>query len=138
MEMSVSSSIQEEPPKKGYRAAEAHIRPWPIAVRGKAESFGFELDTVTFKLELTAPEASPLEDEPTPTLIYLPEYHFPLDETIITASTGSYNMSVDRGMRVLKWWHPEGSQSISILGVKKTNGPTKTMLDTAWQMCGIW
>jgi hypothetical protein len=130
--MEMSTISLEEPGKKGYRAGEAHIRPWPIAVRGKVESFGFDITTVTFTLEVEAPKWSAIEDEPAPTEIYLPEFHFPLDETTINASTGSYNMTVEKGMRKLKWWHAEGKQSITITGLKR-EAASKTIVDRAWE-----
>ena len=132
MEMSTSSLEASSDPRKGYRAGEAHIRPWPTAVRGKVTSFGFDLDSVTFKLEIDAPEWSAIEDEPAPTEIYLPEFHFPLDETNIHASTGSHNMSIERGMRKLKWWHPGGKQSITVVGLKRGAIP-KGIVDWAWE-----
>jgi Glycoside hydrolase family 5 C-terminal domain len=101
-------------------------------VRGTVESFGFDLDNVQFTLALVAPKSSPLEDEPVATEVYLPEWHFPLDDTKIQTSAGSYNVGVEKGMRILRWWHPEGQHNIVIDGWKRAEAP-KGVVDRAWE-----
>ncbi|KAL9020724.1 MAG: hypothetical protein Q9185_002040 [Variospora sp. 1 TL-2023] len=103
----------------GYRAAEAFVRPSPIATAGDVISYGFDLRNCTFTLALECKEAA-TEDAPTET--FLPEYHFPRDATDIEVSSGKWTISVDDedgGMiQRLRWWHDKGKQSLTVKGVK--------------------
>lgn len=59
-----------------------------------------------------------------PTEIYLPEFHFPEDQTSIYISGGKWKLQIDDITKVQKllWWHAEGEQDIKIEGVKRKVG----------------
>ncbi|CAI7677974.1 unnamed protein product [Penicillium pancosmium] len=116
---SISSSLSRAP--KGYRAAEAYLRPSPIYVSGHLESHLFDLQSCTFTMSLTAQAATTSE---APTEIFLPEFHFPEDQTAISVSGGKWEFDVEESTRVqrLLWWHAEGEQDIKIEGVKRKVG----------------
>ncbi|KAJ5965505.1 glycosyl hydrolase [Penicillium waksmanii] len=116
---SISSSLSRAP--KGYRAAEAYLRPSPIYVSGQLESHLFDLQSCTFTMSLTAQAATISE---APTEIFLPEFHFPEDQTAISVSGGKWELDVEESTRIqrLLWWHAEGEQEIKIEGVKRKVG----------------
>nr|POE96961.1 putative glycosyl hydrolase [Quercus suber] len=76
----------------GYRAAEAYVRPTPIATHGTIISFGFDLKNCTFTLALSATGATPHE---TPTEIFLPDFHFPRGQTSVEVTGGKWTIQVD-------------------------------------------
>ncbi|KAI4287254.1 MAG: hypothetical protein L6R35_003485 [Caloplaca aegaea] len=118
-----SSTPAEIGSNPGYRAAEAFVRPSPIATAGDVISYGFDLRNCTFTLALECKEAA-TEDAPTET--FLPEYHFPRDATDVEVSSGKWTISVDDedgGMiQRLRWWHDKGKQSLTVKGVKIRSG----------------
>lgn len=107
----------------GFRAAEAYIRPSPVAIYGKLVQYGFDLQNCVFTMSLTATAPTP---ENSPTVIYLPEFHYPTMHTEVTVTGGRWVIdSVEAGPGVvkhLKWWHAEGEQSIEIRGAKRKAG----------------
>ncbi|KAL1958949.1 hypothetical protein VTO42DRAFT_3502 [Malbranchea cinnamomea] len=114
------SSCSDLTSHSGHRAAEAYIRPSPIVTHGKLTQFGFDLRNCVFTMSLVAD--SPTLDE-SPTIIYLPEVHFPSMHTEITVSGGKWEVERQEfksGMiQLLKWWHAEGDQDIKITGAKR-------------------
>lgn len=116
---SISSSFSQT--AKGYRAAEAYLRPSPIYVSGRLDSYVFDLQNCTFTMSLTASTPTSLN---APTEIYLPEFHFPEDQTSIYISGGKWKLQIDDITKVQKllWWHAEGEQDIKIEGVKRKVG----------------
>jgi hypothetical protein len=122
MKSSISASD-----KPGFRAAEAYVRPYPIAVHGDLVSYGFDLRNCTFTLSLNAPSSTKQE---APTKLFLPEFHFPPNESNVEVSGGQWSISTDDDnndggdslIQVLKWWHADGEQRITIKGVKRRNG----------------
>ncbi|KAH8726744.1 glycoside hydrolase superfamily [Phaeosphaeriaceae sp. PMI808] len=119
------NSSRTEGDVRGLRAAEAFIRPAPVAVHGSISSYVFDLRACTFKLLLSAPSSTA---EGTPTLIYLPEFHFPSGQTSVEVSGGKWTISSgeENGVvqQTLRWWHAEGDQSLVVKGVvrKAENG----------------
>ncbi|KAF2838623.1 glycoside hydrolase family 5 protein [Patellaria atrata CBS 101060] len=113
----------DKPDQVGFRAAEAYVRPTPIATHGDVVSYGFDLRNCTFTLSLSAQSST---KEEAPTEVFLPEYHFPQGATTVEVSGGKWKISTDEeGEAVqqrLRWWHAEGSQSITIKGVKRKQG----------------
>ncbi|KAL5612006.1 hypothetical protein BROUX41_000431 [Berkeleyomyces rouxiae] len=134
----------------GYRAAEAFVRPSPLFVAGKITQYGFDLRTCVFTLKITAPTATTTE---APTIIFLPEFHFPRDTCVVVTSSGKWETSVDNGegdelaqedtlngvsatqaageggvmLQKLRWWHSDGEQTIKITGlVRKFSRPEGT------------
>ena len=72
---SISSERSQSPLResRGYRAAEAFLRPSPVYVSGRLVNHVFDLKNCTFTLSvnakvMTAPDA--------PTEIFLPDFHF--------------------------------------------------------------
>lgn len=121
---SISSKVSESPPEltnaPGFRAAEAYVRPSPIATVGKILSYGFDLRNCIFDFKLHAHIASTDER---PTEIFLPEFHFPKDNCDIVVSSGKWTISIDDedgGMiQKLRWWHVEGEHSIKVTGMQR-------------------
>ncbi|KIW28140.1 uncharacterized protein PV07_07822 [Cladophialophora immunda] len=107
----------------GFRAAEAWVRPSPIATVGDVVNYGFDLKSVTFTFSLTSDSAT---KESVPTEIFLPEFHFPPGKTQVEVSGGRWRIdAVDvdgEGMQVMKWWHGAGEQSITVKGMKRKPG----------------
>ena len=122
---SISSQAKEVPAEltnaPGFRAAEAYIRPSPIATVGRIISHGFDLKNCIFTLNLHAHIAG---SDDRPTEIFLPEFHFPKDKCEIEVSAGKWTISTDDedgGMiQRLRWWHVEGEHNIKITGVQRT------------------
>jgi hypothetical protein len=121
---SISSKASEAPPEltnaPGFRAAEAYVRPSPIATVGEIISYGFDLRNCVFEFKLKAHIAS---TEEKPTEIFLPEFHFPKDNCDIVVTSGKWTISTDdedSGMiQRLRWWHVEGEHSIKVTGVQR-------------------
>jgi len=107
----------------GFRAAEAYVRPTPIATHGDIVSHGFDLRSCTFTLSLNAPSST---SEDAPTEIFLPEYHFPESYMQIEVSGGKWSIAPDEEygglQRKLRWWHAEGEQKLTARGVKRRQG----------------
>ncbi|PHH53869.1 putative glycosyl hydrolase YIR007W [Ceratocystis fimbriata CBS 114723] len=159
--MSSSASSQGQDPSltnaPGYRAAEAFLRPTPMYVVGNILQYGFDLRSCTFKLKLKAPAAARAE---APTIIFLPEFHFPRDSYAVEVSSGKWQVSVDDGegdeceqdsgskngssssqtigeggalLQKLRWWHQGGEQSIKITGlVRKFENLDSASEDTGY------
>ncbi|WEW59921.1 endo-1,4-beta-glucanase [Emydomyces testavorans] len=107
----------------GYRAAEAYIRPSPVVIHGSLANYGFDLRNCSFTMSLSSPTATP---ENAPTVVYLPEFHYPSMHTDVTVSGGKWiidKQEVGSGIvQHLKWWHAEGDQTIEIRGAKRKAG----------------
>ena len=118
-------SVADQPPSrpKGYRAAEAYLRPSPIYVSGVLDNYLFDLKNCTFTMSLTAKAATAFD---APTEIYLPEVHFPKRNTVITASGGRWEIGYQEiqtvKFQLLRWWHGEGEQNVKIEGLKRQDG----------------
>lgn len=117
------SSTRTEDDVRGLRAAEAFIRPAPVAVHGDISSYVFDLRTCTFKLSLSAPSST---SEDAPTTAFLPEFHFPSGQASVEVSGGKWTISSDDSsgvvQQVLRWWHAEGDQTITVKGVVRKPG----------------
>ncbi|KAL8915277.1 MAG: hypothetical protein Q9172_006917 [Xanthocarpia lactea] len=118
-----SSTPAEISSNPGYRAAEAYVRPSPIATVGNVVSYGFDLRNCTFTLVLECKDAA---TEEVSTEVFLPAYHFPRDDIVVEVSSGKWNISVDDAdgsmVQVMKWQHDEGKQSLTVKGVKRRQG----------------
>ncbi|RDW68003.1 (trans)glycosidase-4 [Coleophoma cylindrospora] len=121
---SISSEQSNTPPEltnaPGFRAAEAYVRPSPIATVGKLVESGFDLRNCVFTMKLFAAKSG-VED--TPTEIFLPEFHFPKDKCEVEVTSGKWSISTDDSdggiIQKLRWWHVEGEHSIKITGVQR-------------------
>ena len=98
------------------RAARAFIRPGPATTNGSIVSYGFDLRTVTFEMEVLA--SIPARDR-APTEVFLPILHFPGEDSIeIEVSRGETEVvELGHGRQVLRWWNPDGQQSLKVQGV---------------------
>ena len=121
---SISSKLIDAPPEltnaPGFRAAEAYVRPSPIATVGKILSYGFDLRNCVFTFKVHAHKAG---TEEKPTEIFLPEFHFPKDQCEIEVTAGKWTISTDDAdggmIQRLRWWHVEGEHHIKITGVQR-------------------
>jgi len=120
-----SPSSPELSSNPGLRAAEAFVRPSPIATHGNVIKYGFDLRNCTFSFTLAAESAT---REDLPTEIYLPDYHFPAGQTTVEVTGGRWSIDVtdvdSQPMQTMRWWHGEGEQTITIKGVKRKAGAT--------------
>ena len=127
--MSTQSSTYQT---QGFRAAEAFVRPTPVATHGNVLAFGFDLQNCVFTIVLTAPSATA---EGAPTAIFLPEFHFPADKTAIEASGGKWTITTDERnevpQQILQWWHAEGEQKLTAKGVQRKPGAVQGTEDDA-------
>ena len=109
--------------KPGYRAAEAYVRPSPIATVGNVTSYGFDLRNATFTFALECKAAA---TEDVPTEIFLPEYHFPRNNTQVEVSSGKWTISDDNvggsTVQKLRWQHGAGKQNMTVQGVQRRLG----------------
>ena len=107
----------------GFRAADAYVRPSPIATVGNVTVSGFDLRNCIFTFSLDCKEAA---TEEVPTEIFLPEFHFPRDSTEVEVSSGKWTISVDDvegGMiQVMRWQHGAGKQNMTVKGVQRRQG----------------
>ncbi|PGH03281.1 hypothetical protein GX51_04151 [Blastomyces parvus] len=112
-----SSELTDKP---GFRAAEAFVRPSPVLTHGSIKEYGFDLRNCIFTLSVSADTATP---EEAPSIIYLPEWHYPRMHTEVAVSGGKWVIDVQTvgsgTLQMLKWWHPQGDQNIKIQGVKR-------------------
>jgi hypothetical protein len=121
---SIASTPSNQPPEltnaPGFRAAEAYVRPSPIATVGKILEYGFDLRNCVFNFKLEALEAA---SDDRPTEIFLPEFHFPKDRCEIEVTGGKWSIATDDedgGMvQKLRWWHKEGQHSLKVTGVMR-------------------
>ncbi|RAO72185.1 uncharacterized protein BHQ10_008197 [Talaromyces amestolkiae] len=115
-----SKASSEPEGKPGFRAAEAYIRPSAVYTNGDLLAQGFDLKSCKFTLSLYADKPTTQE---APTEIYLPEFHFPAAEIGVTVSGGKWTTEnreeSSYSFQVLKWWHGEGDQYITIQGIKR-------------------
>ena len=123
---SITSDISSQMSKdhNGFRAAEAYIRPSPIFTNGSLTHHGFDLRNCTFTMSLEAKEKAVRGDQPTE--IYLPDFHFPEIQSVVSVSSGEWTIDhaeIDSvNIQRLRWWHPEGKQDIKVQGVKRKPG----------------
>ena len=126
----------------GFRAAEAYIRPTPVYTHGSVTSFGFDLKNCTFNLSLASPSSTPQDF---PTEVFLPDFHFPQQQTSVEASGGKWMIEVVEEVegaprQVFRWWHGEGEQKLIIKGVKRKGGAVsgaeegEGYMEAYWQM----
>lgn len=121
--ISSSQALSEDPElttNPGYRAAEAYVRPSPIATAGKLLSSGFDLRNCVFNFKLLAEKST---GQDTPTEVFLPEFHFPKDRCTVEVSGGKWSISTDDAdggmIQRFRWWHAEGEQTLRITGVQR-------------------
>lgn len=99
------------------------MRPSPITTVGNVISSGFDLRNAVFTFSLECKAAA---TEEVPTEIFLPEFHFPRDNTSVEVSSGKWTISVDDMdgglIQRLRWYHGAGKQNITVKGVQRRQG----------------
>lgn len=122
-----------------FRAAEAYVRPTPVATHGDIVSYGFDLRNCEFKFALYAPSTT---SEDAPTEIFLPEYHFPPEHVIVKVSGGKWTIGMEQKGNVhiqkLKWWHAEGNQTLSVRCVTTRQDITPGWLKGVLYIDRLW
>ena len=107
----------------GYRAAEAYVRPSPIATKDNVIASGFDLRNCIFTFTLECGQAA---TEDVATEVFLPEFHFPRDDVHVEVSSGKWTISVDDedgGMiQRLRWIHDAGQQTLTVKGAQRRQG----------------
>lgn len=123
---SSSAAVAAASDTAGYRAAEAFIRPYPIATHGAITSNAFDLKNSLYTFSLSSPSSTPQDY---PTEIFLPNFHFPTQQTQVEVSGGKWTIGLRETegidgaeQQVLRWWHGEGEQTVSVRGVKRPRG----------------
>ncbi|KAB8200826.1 tubby C-terminal-like domain-containing protein [Aspergillus parasiticus] len=118
---SITSRMMDVPEltnNPGFRAAEAYVRPSPVAIAGTILSYGFDLRNCTFTLKLLVHKTG--SDAQT-TDISLPGFHFPKDKCEVTVTSGKWTITTDdsdnSSIQRLRWWHLDGEQTIKVTGV---------------------
>lgn len=107
----------------GFRALDATLRPYPIKIHGKFEYAEFDLSSKVYTLRIYCSHMyEPLEKPSNPntggtSLIFLPRYHFPLEDISVRSSSGRF-VYVPK-QQVLKWHHEYGHQFITIENINK-------------------
>ncbi|GLA32900.1 hypothetical protein AnigIFM63326_001546 [Aspergillus niger] len=113
------ADVPELTSNPGFRAAEAYVRPSPVAITGVILSYGFDLRNYTFTLKLLGHETGP--DAQT-TDISLPEFHFPKNKCEVEVTSGKWTITTDDSdncsIQRLRWWHQDGEQTIKVTGVR--------------------
>lgn len=85
------------------------------------------MSTATFEMKIDAPSQTP---ENLPTEVFVPPFHFPVNEMQVTASDGKWEY--DDSKKYLKWWHASGQQSLKIVGVKRVSLLSD---ESGWSSC---
>jgi len=103
----------------GYRAAEAYVRPAPISTAGEITRYTFDLNKCEFTLTIQARTAA----ADAPTVVFLPEYHFPKDTCVVEVTSGKWELSSDDDevvlLQKLRWWHTDGEQTLKVTGLAR-------------------
>lgn len=146
--LSVNAMLREIPQtpsgdQVGFRAAEAFVRPTPVATHGSLTSYAFDLKICTFELSLVSPRPTPQD---TPTIVFLPDFHFPKQLTSVEVSGGKWKIEIEEAVsgapqQIFTWWHGEGEQIVTIRGLRRKNGAATVegqeedgYLEAYWQM----
>ena len=143
---SISSEAPSRQPEittsPGYRAAEAYVRPAPITTAGLITHYTFDLKACQFNLTLKAPKVA---ESDAPTVVFLPDYHFPKDACSVEVSSGKWEISSDEEeaalIQRLRWWHGEGEQTLRITGVARKHNAGEGAEDAGYyEQCnqGTW
>lgn len=107
----------------GYRAAEAYVRPSPVAVVGDIKHYVFDLKTCTFTVSIR-PTSKVADAKEQPSVFFLPEFHFPRDGCVVETSGGKWEITADDGeVQRLRWWNGglgASEQTLKVVGVARS------------------
>ncbi|KZF21825.1 glycoside hydrolase family 5 protein [Xylona heveae TC161] len=113
----------EQPRAPGYRAAEAVVRPSPVFTVGDVRGYSFDLRNCIFQVAVSS--TAPTKQD-APTVMFLPEFHFPRNDTQVEVSGGKWSITLEEThgteLQYLSWWHGEGEQTITVKGAKMRQG----------------
>lgn len=103
----------DDDPTNGTRAVDATIRPYAIKVNGITTKCEFDLKNHTFTLTvLNLNDIKHNNENPAPTEIFLPNYHFPAALLMVDSTGGKWKYNSDTEM--LLWWNKKGSQTLKV------------------------
>lgn len=102
------------------RGAEAYIRPFPVAVFGDVQEYGFDLSKGVFTLKIEGEKT--VDDTQPATEVYIPDYHYPAEDFYINVTSGEYQF--DKLTRTLTWYHEPGEQTLEISPIDWPFGST--------------
>ncbi|CCH41490.1 hypothetical protein BN7_1031 [Wickerhamomyces ciferrii] len=105
------SSASSAPSHFGLRAIDSIVRPFALALEGEFVDSEFDLSKLEYTLKIKGKDTGDI----TPTLIHIPQWHFPSDEYEINVTSGKF--IVEEGSETLQWFHENGYQSISIRNI---------------------
>ncbi|KAM7185161.1 glycoside hydrolase [Naviculisporaceae sp. PSN 640] len=143
----ISSDVSAREPEltasPGHRAAEAYVRPAPVTTAGLIKTYNFDLKQCQFTMTVIADKVAETD---APTVVFLPDYHFPKDSCIVEVSSGKWEISSDEEetalLQRLRWWHGEGEQTLRVTGTVKTHntGVNGAEDDGYYEQCnqGTW
>ena len=111
------------------------MRPAPVYTNGYITEYGFDLRRCEFTLRL---EATRLPSDDRPTVVFLPDFHFPRDAAAVEVSGGKWEISADDVLdddddgrdpgsggaivQRLRWWHSDGPQTLRVTGLVRPRG----------------
>ena len=119
------------------------MRPAPVYTNGYVTDYGFDLRRCEFTLRL---EATRLPSDDRPTVVFLPDFHFPRDAAAVEVSGGKWEISADDALddddggsgsqdpgtgtgtgtgalvQRLRWWHSDGPQTLRVTGLVRPRG----------------
>jgi hypothetical protein len=89
-----------------------------------------DLKNSNYTFTLQSPSSTPQDF---PTEVFLPNFHFPTQQTQVEVSGGKWTIGLRETegidgaeQQVLRWWHGEGEQKITVKGVKRPRGAGTT------------
>lgn len=113
----------DDPEAGHFRAAQAYIRPTPVATHGDLQSHLFDLRANKFMMEVTA--QTPASDD-APSEIFLPTFHFERGQFDVQTSGGRWDLDVDDTegtlTQRLRWWNPAGNHSLTVKASSRRTG----------------
>lgn len=117
------------PSPDGVRAASAVIRPYAVATRGSIRVSEFDIKSVKFALTVSFANSNDEDsDRDTPTIIYLPKWHYPYlnyGDIYLTSGTVKYNSLLE----YLEWYHNEdGSETDENLSSTSATNTEETII----------
>lgn len=64
-------------------------------------------------------------------MVFLPEFHFPTGQTTVEVSGGKWTITTEESdgtlQQILRWWHAEGDQTLTVKGVVRKQGAPRNM-----------
>ncbi|CAK7895819.1 ergosteryl-beta-glucosidase [[Candida] anglica] len=99
------------PSPDGVRAVSAVVRPFLLASAGSIKSSLFDLKNVTFSLTIAFDD---VESKETPTIIFVPKWHYPYLDSGDLCVTSGY-VKYNERLEYIEWHHDDGSSETASL-----------------------